>query len=213
MAQRLKSSERHLRAQQAKEFLISQVVEEAQREDKPLSEVERKMLFFTETEETLPDMATVSDKFEHEYDTPTYEKKISGLLRNAFKHGSKETPDFAQRWKQAVADLRKEDHYLLIMVDQATRSIRPPGDQLKLWSTGIAIVGVIAGALFLAGRYHVDLDRYIPSRDQFSFFIWATVAALALAYITLRLLLGKQRMDELFLKVIETVFASSSRGK
>lgn len=82
---RLKSSERHLRVQQAKEFLISQVVEEARKEDVPLSEVERKMLFFTETQETLPDMSDVNDQFEREYDSSTYEKKIASLLRNAFE--------------------------------------------------------------------------------------------------------------------------------
>jgi hypothetical protein len=74
MVDRLKSSERHLRAQQAKEFLISQVVEEARKEDVPLSEVERKMLFFTETQETLPDMSDVNDQFEREYDSSAYEK-------------------------------------------------------------------------------------------------------------------------------------------
>ena len=54
------AAERRVRAQRAKEFLISQIVEEAQRENVPLSEVERKMLYFTETEETLPDIYEVS---------------------------------------------------------------------------------------------------------------------------------------------------------
>ena len=34
---------------EAKEFLISELVAEAQRENVPLSEVERKMLYFTES--------------------------------------------------------------------------------------------------------------------------------------------------------------------
>jgi len=39
---------------EAKEFLIGELVGEAQRENMPLSEVERKMLYFTESGWTLP---------------------------------------------------------------------------------------------------------------------------------------------------------------
>src|SRR5947209_6259308 len=53
---------------EAKEFLISRIVAEAEHEKVPLSEVERKMLYFTETGWTLPDMAAVSDEFDKDYD-------------------------------------------------------------------------------------------------------------------------------------------------
>ena len=56
-------------AQEAKEYLIAQIVEEAQRENVELSELERKMLYFTESQETLPDILEVNDQFEQEYDT------------------------------------------------------------------------------------------------------------------------------------------------
>ena len=213
MAGRLKSSERRLRAQQAKEILISQVVEQAQMDNVPLSDVERKMLYFTETEETPPDMPDVNDEFEREYDSVTYEKKIAGLLRNAFKRSRRESPDSEYRWKQSIAALRNEDHYLLVMVDQAALSARPPGDRIKLWSTGFAIVGLIAGASLVAARYDVDLDKYFPSRSTLSFVIWGIVAVLAIVFGALWLLLGKQRMDKLFVIVVERVFASTSREK
>jgi hypothetical protein len=38
-----------LECAEAKEFLISRIVTEAQRENVPLSEIERKMLYFSET--------------------------------------------------------------------------------------------------------------------------------------------------------------------
>jgi len=44
-------------AREAKEFLVAKIAEEAQREGVPLSEVERKMLCFSETGWTLPDIA------------------------------------------------------------------------------------------------------------------------------------------------------------
>jgi hypothetical protein len=53
---------------EAKGFLISQIVAEAQSENVLLSEVERKMLYFTESGWTLPDMMKVSENFDREYD-------------------------------------------------------------------------------------------------------------------------------------------------
>jgi len=209
MVDSVKLSERHLRAHQAKEFLISQVFEEAEIENVPLSEVERKMLSFSETDETLPNMAEIGDQFERDYNTATYEKKIAVLLHNALERNRRESPDAERRWKQAITDLRKEDHYLLVMVDQASRSVRPPGDQIKLWSTGIAVVGVLVAAALLTAKYNVDLDKYFPSRAELSILIWGTAAVLAIVYAALWLLLGKQRMDKLFVKIIEMVFASS----
>jgi hypothetical protein len=46
-------------AREAKEFLASQIAEEAQREQVPFSEIERKMLHFSETGWTLPDIMDV----------------------------------------------------------------------------------------------------------------------------------------------------------
>jgi hypothetical protein len=139
MMNRLKSSEKRLRAQQAKEFLISQIVEEAQRENVSLSEVERKMLYFTETEETLPDIYEINDQFERDYDGPAYEKKIAALLRDAYRRICSGSPEGKNRWKQAICDLRGEDHYLLVMLAQS----REPDVAWWvpiLWGIGISIL-------------------------------------------------------------------------
>jgi len=142
-----KTRERRIRAQRAKEFLISRVVDEALRENVPLSEVERKMLYFTETEETLPDIYEVNAQFESRYDSAEYEEKIAGLLRNAFRHNQKESVEAKHQWKQAVADLRKEDHYLLVMVDQ---SLLPPSDfwTVAKWSSVLVVCSLVAITLW-----------------------------------------------------------------
>ena len=54
-------------AREAKEFLVARIVEEARREGVPLSEVERKMLYFSETGWTLPDMMQISDALNQEF--------------------------------------------------------------------------------------------------------------------------------------------------
>jgi hypothetical protein len=67
-------------ARDAKEFIVSRITTEAQRQGVPLSEIERKMLYFSETEWTLPDMAEVNDAFDREYDQAAYERKIGKII-------------------------------------------------------------------------------------------------------------------------------------
>src|SRR5437762_3834413 len=76
-----------LDAREAKEFLISKIVAEAQRENAPLSETERKMLYFTESGWTLPDITQVNEQFDREYNQDEYEKKIARIIGRAYKIG------------------------------------------------------------------------------------------------------------------------------
>jgi hypothetical protein len=158
MVNAAKATERRVRAQRAKEFLIAQVVEEAERENVPLSEVERKMLYFTETEETLPDIHEVNAQFDAEYDGTEYEKKIAGLLRNAFRREGKESVEGERQWKHAVSDLRKEDHYILVMFDQ---SLQPASDfwTVVKWSSAIFVCLLVAIILW----QYLDDKGWIPS--------------------------------------------------
>jgi hypothetical protein len=64
-------------ARDAKEFLVSRIVAESQREGVSLSEVERKMLYFSESAWTLPDIAEVNDAFDREYNQAEYEQKLA----------------------------------------------------------------------------------------------------------------------------------------
>jgi hypothetical protein len=93
---------RHMKAshsgREAKEFLISKIVEEAQREKVPLSEVGRKMLYFTESGWTLPDILTVFEDFDREYDQAEYERKIAKLVGKADKRIPKSSAEDYDRW-------------------------------------------------------------------------------------------------------------------
>lgn len=51
-------------AREAKEFLVSKIVEQAQHEEVPLSDIERKMLYFSETDCSLPNTGAVSEEFD-----------------------------------------------------------------------------------------------------------------------------------------------------
>ena len=134
----------------AKEFLISRIVTEAQREGSPLSEIERKMLYFSETGWTLPDAMDVSDTFDRDYDQTEYEKKIGLLVRNFCADSRKNNRDDFRSWTEAVCILRREDHYLLVLIDAAETSLSSPkAGFLKLVAIGFVMACVVLAAAYL----------------------------------------------------------------
>jgi hypothetical protein len=132
-------------AREAKEYLIAQIVAEADRSGMPLSDTERKMMYFTETAWTLSDISEVSEAFDREYDQPTYEAKI-GRLAQGTEHRAHETNDL-KVWKDAVQTLSQEDHYLLVLL------AAQPGSPSSLLMDRVKLVGsaLLICALILAG--------------------------------------------------------------
>ena len=135
-------------SREAKEFLVGSIVAEAQREGVPLSEVERKMLYFSETAWTLPDITQVNEAFDREYDQDEYEQKIASLSRNFCADARKNNSNDLDAWNEAVQRLSSEDHYILVLIDaegQPTTTVRLP-----FW---IAIGALTAGVvLYLLTR-------------------------------------------------------------
>ena len=184
---------------EAKEFLISHIVEEAQRENVPLSEVERKMLYFTESGWTLPDIMKVNEDFDREYDQAEYEHKIAKLVTKADKRTRKGSREDYDRWWAAIRFLQREDHYISVMIRLA--GLRPRGDQLRLLATALGIVGCFLAWIFVSIKYSIPM----PSRGSISIFVWSVLACLFVAYMLLRLTLGRKRADDFTSDVIEKV--------
>jgi hypothetical protein len=182
---------------EAKEFLISELVAEAQRENVPLSEVERKMLYFTESGWTLPDIMRVSEDFDREYDQPKYEQKIAKLFAKADRRIRKGSRADYDRWWAAIHFLQREDHYITVMIRLA--GLRPRGDQLRLLAAGLGIVTCILMWTFIGIKYNIP----VPSRGNLEIFVWAVLAFLFVAYMLLRFILGRKRADDLTSKVLE----------
>jgi hypothetical protein len=97
----------------AKEYLVGRIVAEAERKAVPLTEVERKMLYFSETGWTLSGILEVNEEFERDYDTDTYERKVAGLARAA---QDRFTAEEREAWDDAVVRLSEGDHYLLVLI-------------------------------------------------------------------------------------------------
>ncbi len=129
---------------EAKDFLAGRIAAEAEREGMPLSEIERKMLYFSETDWTLPDMAQVSAEFDRVCDQNAYERKIAGLIRKVTAHHHSSRQDEMDAWDMAVQRLSEGDHYLMVLIGAArasgAKTVRPPHDVLKLWLTALGLI-------------------------------------------------------------------------
>lgn len=139
---------------EAKDYLAEKIAAEAEREGIPLSEIERKMLYFSEMDWTLPDMASVSAEFDREYDQDDYEQKITGLARRIEERNRTENPEEKTAWHDAIKKLSEGDNYLTVLIRMVRPPAskhgfvptterpakRPPHDIFKLWVTALAVV-------------------------------------------------------------------------
>jgi len=140
---------RRMQVREAKDFLVQQTAEQAQLEGAPLSDLEKRMMYFTESGYVPEDPIALNDEFEAQYDTDEYEGKIAKLLHHAYQRARKENDETRRRFDTAIKSLRRGDHYLLVMWDalgdvgNASLSSRP------------YLIGLLVGAFALAGLYAV----------------------------------------------------------
>ncbi|SRR6266568_2345489 len=126
---------------EAKEFLIAKVIAQAQRDNVPLSDAERKMMYYSVEKSTVAD--EVADQFPDE--DPGYEEKISLVFRHAFQYDKAEQVDYIN----ALRELKKEDHYLEILVGSALNPTslrvqdRNPLDLLRLFLSALGVIVVL----------------------------------------------------------------------
>ena len=105
----------------AKQFFVDRIIREAQSEGESLSPNEALMLRWSEVNRP-PDwtpefMTKLAEDFAEECDDATYETKIVGLLRRAYERDiAAEGEAAAERYRAALS---AEDHYILVMIEQA----------------------------------------------------------------------------------------------
>ena len=114
-----------------------------------MSEVERKMLYFSETAWTLPDILEVNNAFDREYDQTEYEQKIGGLVHNLCARTRANDREESEAWNEAVRTLRREDHYLLVLIDAGEPSSVSAGRLLRLVVIAVVIAGLVLAVLAL----------------------------------------------------------------
>ena len=111
---------------QAKRFFVQKIVEQAMREGRPLSDNERWMLSFSESDpEFVVDVARVR-ALDAEIPDSEYEQKVAGLAERACATDIAADSEALATYKEAFRVLSQGDHYLLIMLRQGvSRRLRP----------------------------------------------------------------------------------------
>lgn len=147
----------------ALDFIVGEISAEALRQNIPLSKIERKILYFSETDPTLPDMKSVDAEFDRDYDEDTYERKIAALLSRIISKNRDGNDEERANWDAAIAKASEGDYYLFVMFSMAVdladghsdffvtgeTPSRPPHDRLKLWLTAFMVVLILLGSMLL----------------------------------------------------------------
>jgi hypothetical protein len=185
-----------MKTKQAKDFLVQQTTEQATRENIPLSDIEKRMMYFTESDATSCDNPVeLNDEFEAQYNTPEYEAKISRLLHRADERLKGEDPGRVREWNLAIRTLRRGDHYILVLWDTKPPSEHPIRENLKLLGVGMLVaVGIFIVIIFQV-KYNISFERfrkYFPAPNPhlaLILFVGLFVLALAGSRLFNRLLL------------------------
>ena len=141
----------------AKESLVRRILAQAKQDGVPLSDVEREMLYFSETGWTLPNMMAISQDFDQNYGQDEYESKIGKIVQHIRNQDDGNLDD---SWDEAVRRLRNEDHYLLVLIDGASRNSSEstemsPWDIVKIILASVLVVAVWLPLSFFVSS-HVD---------------------------------------------------------
>lgn len=153
-----------MNVREAKDFLVQQTAEQAALERVPFSDLERRMMYFTESGDCPEDPIALNDLFEAEYDSDGYELKIGKLMRHANKRLKHENTSAGEAWDEAVRELRKGDHYILVLLGSSQLAYSPSVPILR-WSfwklLGVSLILLIIAlvALVIALHHSDNLRR------------------------------------------------------
>src|SRR5258708_31594514 len=138
-----------MQGREAKDFLVQEAAKQASIEGVPLSELEKRMMYFTESGYVPEDPIALNEEFEAKYDTEEYEQKVAKLLDHAYKRVSEESEAKRKIWDDAIDTLRAEDHYLLVLWDLGSSFSRIPAASLSMLVGRVGLLAAtIAGAIW-----------------------------------------------------------------
>jgi len=112
---------------EAKAFFVQRAIAQAAREGVDLTDAERHMLSWSESDPEFKIDLSLADRFDDETTAQDYETKVSGLIRRAYAHDAAAEGGLKAAYQQAYAKLSEGDHYILVMLKQAL------GLRLKKW--------------------------------------------------------------------------------
>jgi hypothetical protein len=112
---------------EARRFFVEKIVQQAQREGLSLSDDERQMLLWSESAADSVADPAMAQRLAAEISDADYESKIVEILKGSFDRDTAANPGAKEVWAAALALLRRGDHYILVMINEAV------GRHLKPW--------------------------------------------------------------------------------
>jgi hypothetical protein len=112
---------------ESRQFFVEKIVQQAQREGVSLSDDERQMLLWSESAPDSVADPELAERLAAEISDADYESKIVGLLGSSFERDTAVDPGAKKVWGAALSVLRRGDHYILVMINEAV------GKHLKPW--------------------------------------------------------------------------------
>jgi hypothetical protein len=145
----------------SKQFVIERILDQARLEGVSLTDIEIRMLKFTEATSSSKDLEA-AEAFDRNYNDEEYEGTIADLVRHVHAR-DKETGN-KQAWDDALAHLAGCDLYLNVMIDRAGIAGNPFG---PFGDWRFFLVGLVPPALCLAVAVLIGLSpigaRFIHS--------------------------------------------------
>jgi hypothetical protein len=112
---------------EAKQFFADRVIQQANVERVTLSDAERRMLSWSESDPAFNADPALVEQLSAEISDAEYEAKIAGLLERRFAADLASSANAMDMWRQAQTTLEQGDHYILIMIERAV------GSKMKRW--------------------------------------------------------------------------------
>ena len=111
----------------AKAFFISKILQQAEQEGILLPKAQIYMLSWSETDPSFVIDQELNEQFDKEITQAEFEKKIQMLIKQAYEKDVAKEKDMKKTYKEAYTALKKGDHFILIMIDDAI------GTKLRKW--------------------------------------------------------------------------------
>jgi hypothetical protein len=136
---------------QAKRFFIHKTIQQAQSENIILTDAEKYMLSWSETEENFKPEQKLLDQFYTETSDEAFEKKIGELLRKAYKDDVNKDKSAKESYQKAYVELNKGDNYILIMINSAIGSklTNKLIDRVLLLLAAIGFIVIVLGVQYI----------------------------------------------------------------
>ncbi len=163
---------------EAADFRASRIVQEASLRHVPLSDLDRKMIYFCEDDAAAPGAEDAGENAEGDSACLESGKKIATLSGCAYRRDREQSPGMERLWREAIAAIKKVDPYLPTLYN-VPRSAR---DIARLIATAILVLAAGFAAVFGFRWIGHHVRVTIPDSVQLAAFQLAILAFSYLGY-------------------------------